>query len=137
MLSCLCSRARRVFTHTPMNEHGTPTGARGERTAFPGETRMSPDLRFAVLGPVRAWRGNAELGVGAPQQQAVLAMLLLANGRQVALDAVISGLWDNDPPLAATGTIRTYVSRLRHRLDGAGRDGAGRGGAGRGGAAGV
>jgi len=85
---------------------------------------MSSDLKFAVLGPVRAWRGNAELGVGAPQQQAVLAMLLLANGRQVALDAVISGLWDDDPPLAATGTIRTYVSRLRHRLDGAGRGGA-------------
>jgi DNA-binding SARP family transcriptional activator len=85
---------------------------------------MSSDLKFAVLGPVRAWRGNAELGVGAPQQQAVLAMLLLANGRQVALDAVISGLWDDDPPLAATGTVRTYVSRLRHRLGCAGRDGA-------------
>src|ERR1700735_5620095 len=120
-----------------MNEHGTPTRARAERTAFPGDSGISSDLKFAVLGPVRAWRGNAELGVGAPQQQAVLAMLLLANGRQVALDAVISGLWDDDPPLAATGTIRTYVSRLRHRLDGAGRDGAGRGGAGRGGAAGV
>ena len=85
---------------------------------------MSSDLKFAVLGPVRAWRGNAELGVGAPQQQAVLAMLLLANGRQVALDAVISGLWDDDPPLAATGTVRTYVSRLRHRLGSAGGDGA-------------
>lgn len=35
---------------------------------------MSSDLRVAVLGPVRAWRGNAELGVGAPQQQAVMAM---------------------------------------------------------------
>jgi DNA-binding SARP family transcriptional activator len=85
---------------------------------------MSSDLKFAVLGPVRAWRGNAELGVGAPQQQAVLAMLLLAKGRQVALDAVISGLWDDDPPLAATGTIRTYVSRLRRRLGSAGRGGA-------------
>jgi DNA-binding SARP family transcriptional activator len=84
---------------------------------------MSSDLKFAVLGPVRAWRGNAELGVGAPQQQAVLAMLLLANGRQVALDTVISGLWDDDPPLAATGTVRTYVSRLRHRLGSDGRGG--------------
>ena len=43
-------------------------------------------------------------------------MLLLARGRQVALDAVISGLWDDDPPLAAAGTVRTYVSRLRRRL---------------------
>jgi DNA-binding SARP family transcriptional activator len=77
---------------------------------------MSSDLKFAVPGPVCAWRGNAELGVGAPQQQAVLAMLLLAKGRQVALDAVITGLWDDDPPLTATGTICTYVSRLRRRL---------------------
>ena len=120
MLSCPRSRARRVFTRTAVNEHGTPMGARGE-IAFLGESGMSSDLKFAVLGPVRAWRGNAELGVGAPQQQAVLAMLLLANGRQVALDAVISGLWDDDPPLAAAGTVRTYVSRLRHRLGDAGR----------------
>jgi DNA-binding SARP family transcriptional activator len=107
-----------------MNEHGTPTRARAERTAFPGDSGISSDLKFAVLGPVRAWRGNTELGVGAPQQQAVLAMLLLANGRQVALDAVVSGLWDDDPPLAATGTVRTYVSRLRHRLGSAGRGAA-------------
>ncbi|HYZ56436.1 MAG TPA: BTAD domain-containing putative transcriptional regulator [Streptosporangiaceae bacterium] len=85
---------------------------------------MSSELRFAVLGPVRAWRGDVELDVGAPQQQAVLAMLLLAEGRQVTLDALISGLWDDDPPLAATGTVRTYVSRLRRRLGSAGRDGA-------------
>ena len=123
MLSCPRSRARRVSTRTAVNEHGTPMEARGE-IAFLGESGMSSDLKFAVLGPVRAWRGNAELGVGAPQQQAVLAMLLLANGRQVALDAVISGLWDDDPPLAATGTVRTYVSRLRHRLGDAGRGGA-------------
>ena len=109
--------------HTAVNEHGMPMEARGDGP-FLGESGMSSDLRFAVLGPVRAWRGNAELGVGAPQQRAVLAMLLLANGRQVALDAVISGLWDDDPPLAATGTVRTYVSRLRHRLGSAGRGGA-------------
>ena len=99
-------------------------GLAGNGPPLLGESGMSSDLKFAVLGPVRAWRGNAELGVGAPQQQAVLAMLLLANGRQVALDAVISGLWDDDPPLAATGTVRTYVSRLRHRLGSAGRGGA-------------
>lgn len=76
---------------------------------------MPSELRFAVLGPIRAWRGDTELDLGAPQQRAVLAMLLLAEGRQVTLEALIDGLWD-DPPLAATGTVRTYVSRLRRRL---------------------
>ena len=76
---------------------------------------MSSELRFAVLGPVRAWRGSSELDLGAPQQRAVLAILLLAEGRHVSLDALIAALWD-EPPRAATGTVRTYVSRLRRLL---------------------
>jgi DNA-binding SARP family transcriptional activator len=36
-------------------------------------------------------------------------------GRHVSLDALIAGLWD-EPPRAATGTVRTYVSRLRRIL---------------------
>src|SRR5258707_11511624 len=80
-----------------------------------GEARMSSELRFAVLGPVRAWRGSSELGLGAPQERAGLAILLLAEGRHVSLDALIAALWD-EPPRAATGTVRTYVSRLRRLL---------------------
>ena len=83
-----------------------------------------PELKFAVLGLVRAWRGEAELSLGAPQQRAVLAMLLLAAGRQVTLNALIHGLWEDEPPLAATGTVRTYVSRLRRGLRMAGGDSA-------------
>ncbi|HEY4465136.1 MAG TPA: BTAD domain-containing putative transcriptional regulator [Streptosporangiaceae bacterium] len=82
---------------------------------------MSSELRFAVLGPVRAWRGPDELDLGAPQQRVVLARLLLAEGRHVSLDALIAALWD-EPPRAATGTVRTYVSRLR-RILGAGAGG--------------
>ena len=78
---------------------------------------MPPTLRFAVLGPVRAWRGDAELDLGAPQQRALMAMLLLAEGRQVTLDELVSGLWEDDLPHAAVGTVRTYVSRLRRGLE--------------------
>ena len=77
---------------------------------------MVSELRFAVLGPVRAWCGNTELGLGAPQQRAVLAALLLAEGRQVSLGALVDALWGQEPPKAAVGTVRTYVSRLRHCL---------------------
>src|SRR3981081_802789 len=77
---------------------------------------MSSALRFAVLGPVRAWRADTELDLGSPQQRAVLAVLLLAEGRQVPLATLIAALWENDPPPPSSGPIRTYVSRLRHRL---------------------
>src|SRR5580704_9380318 len=78
---------------------------------------MVSELRFAVLGPVRAWRGDTELDLGSPQQRAVLAALLLDEGRQVPLSALVDALWGQEPPKAAMGTVRTYVSRLRHCLE--------------------
>ena len=74
------------------------------------------ELRFEVLGPVRAWRGETELDLGTPQQRAVLAMLLLAEGRQVPTSALVDALWGFEPPKAAVGTLRTYISRLRQGL---------------------
>jgi DNA-binding SARP family transcriptional activator len=77
---------------------------------------MVGELRFAVLGPVRAWRGHIELELGSPQQRAVLAALLLAEGRQVSLNTLVGALWGADVPRSAVGTVRTYVSRLRQSL---------------------
>jgi DNA-binding SARP family transcriptional activator len=73
-------------------------------------------MKFEVLGPVRGWLGETELELGSPQQRAVLAMLLLAHGRQVPLNDLIDGLWEGDVPRSAAGTVRTYVSRLRRVL---------------------
>ena len=64
---------------------------------------MFSELRYALLGPVRAWRGEAELDLGTPQQRAALAMLLLAEGRQVSLSVLIDALWGDEPPRAAAG----------------------------------
>jgi DNA-binding SARP family transcriptional activator len=77
---------------------------------------MVPELRFAVLGPVRAWCGETELELGSPQRRAVLAVLLLAEGRQVPVSALVEALWGDDPPKAAVGTVRTYISQLRRCL---------------------
>jgi DNA-binding SARP family transcriptional activator len=74
-------------------------------------------MKFEVLGPVRGWLGETELDLGSPQQRAVLAMLLLARGRQVPLGALIDGLWEQDVPRSAVGTVRTYISRLRRLLE--------------------
>lgn len=78
---------------------------------------MFHGVKFELLGPVRGWRDGIELPLGAPQQRALLAMFLLAGGRQVPLEVIVDGLWGEDVPKAATGTVRTYVSRLRGHLE--------------------
>jgi DNA-binding SARP family transcriptional activator/Flp pilus assembly protein TadD len=74
-------------------------------------------LRFAVLGPVRAWRGDEELDLGSPQQRAVLAALLLRRGRLVTVGELADAVWGEAPPATAVPVLRTYVSRLRKALE--------------------
>ncbi|MFJ6011109.1 BTAD domain-containing putative transcriptional regulator [Streptomyces sp. NPDC092952] len=75
------------------------------------------DLRFAVLGPVRAWRGGEALSSGSPQQRALLAALLLRGGRTATAAELIDAIWGEEPPSQALAAIRTYASRLRKVLD--------------------
>ncbi|MEV5575760.1 BTAD domain-containing putative transcriptional regulator [Spirillospora sp. NPDC052269] len=75
------------------------------------------DLRFAVLGPVRAFRDGAELPLGGPQQRAFVAALLAAEGRGLPMDRIVGALWGDGPPARAVGTVRTYASRLRQVLE--------------------
>ncbi|MEU7900458.1 BTAD domain-containing putative transcriptional regulator [Nonomuraea sp. NPDC049152] len=77
---------------------------------------MAEDLRFSLLGPVRAWRGDQELDLGSPQQRLVLAMLLLAGGRAVGNDQLVDAVWGKEQPRTALSTLRTYISRLRRVL---------------------
>lgn len=68
---------------------------------------------FFLLGPVRAWAGSKPIALGPPQQIATLAILLLRAGSAVPADEMIDALWGDEPPRAAVGTVRTYLSRLR------------------------
>ncbi|WP_406125351.1 BTAD domain-containing putative transcriptional regulator [Streptomyces sp. NBC_00989] len=77
----------------------------------------STALRFSVLGPVRAWRGPVSLPTGSPQQRALLAALLLREGRTATAGELIDALWGDDPPSQALAAVRTYASRLRKSLD--------------------
>ncbi len=77
---------------------------------------MSGHLRFAVLGPVRAWRGDRELKLGPPQQRAVLAVLLLRENAQVSVSEIIDALWAADMPSSAEHVVRSYIYRLRKVL---------------------
>ncbi|MFJ8362470.1 BTAD domain-containing putative transcriptional regulator [Streptomyces sp. NPDC093984] len=76
----------------------------------------SATLRFGVLGPVRAWRGEELLATGSPQQRALLAALLMREGRTATASELIDALWGDDPPPRALAALRTYASRLRKVL---------------------
>ncbi|WP_411133212.1 AfsR/SARP family transcriptional regulator [Streptomyces sp. C10] len=101
---------------------GSERAVRGGADVLKGaEGAGSPDrgdrLRFQLLGPVRAWRGDRPLNPGPPQQRAVLALLLLHAGRPVSVPQLVDALWGEQPPPRAVGTLRTYVSRLRGLLE--------------------
>ncbi|MEU0114834.1 BTAD domain-containing putative transcriptional regulator [Streptomyces bobili] len=83
----------------------------------PGSLREPVTLRFDVLGPVRARRGEQPLATGSPQQRALLAALLLREGRTATAAELIDALWGEEPPSQALAAVRTYASRLRKVLD--------------------
>ncbi|MEU6984632.1 BTAD domain-containing putative transcriptional regulator [Streptomyces sp. NPDC046324] len=87
-----------------------------QRAPLTGRVRTD-DLRFSVLGPVRAWRDGAALPSGSPQQRALLAALLLRDGRTATASELIDAIWGDEPPSQALAAVRTYASRLRKILD--------------------
>ncbi|MEU2282099.1 BTAD domain-containing putative transcriptional regulator [Streptomyces sp. NPDC013178] len=94
--------------------HGGPRVPEQRR---PGSSGKPAALRFDVLGPVRAWRGEESLATGSPQQRALLAALLLREGRTATAAELIDALWGEEPPSQALAAVRTYASRLRKVLD--------------------
>ncbi|MCO4698837.1 tetratricopeptide repeat protein [Streptomyces sp. RO-S4] len=93
---------------------GVPRGPEQRR---PGSSAEREALRFGVLGPVRAWRGEEPVATGSPQQRALLAALLLREGRTATAAELIDALWGEEPPSQALAAVRTYASRLRKVLD--------------------
>ncbi|MDH6118528.1 DNA-binding SARP family transcriptional activator/tetratricopeptide (TPR) repeat protein [Kitasatospora sp. GAS204A] len=81
------------------------------------EDRPTEPLGFSLLGPLRACRGAAPVALGSPQQQGVLAVLLLRPNGAAGAEDLIDALWGGEPPPAAVTTIRTYVYRLRRALE--------------------
>jgi DNA-binding SARP family transcriptional activator len=74
-------------------------------------------MQFGVLGTLEVLGEHGQpVDLGGAQQRTLLAMLLVASGRSVPAATIIDHLWDEAPPASATGTLQSYVSRLRRVL---------------------
>ena len=73
---------------------------------------VDAELEFRILGPVEVARGDTLIPLGGGRQRALLALLLLEDGRAVTADWLVDELWQGDPPPGAS-TLPSYISRLR------------------------
>ncbi|GAA3627447.1 BTAD domain-containing putative transcriptional regulator [Nonomuraea rosea] len=73
-------------------------------------------MEFRLLGPVEAWDGGKRLALGGPKPRALLAALLLADGKVVSSERLVDVLWGDDPPRSASALVQTYVYGLRRTL---------------------
>ena len=74
-------------------------------------------LHYRLLGPLEVVDdAGLRVDIGGRQPRILLAVLLVAGGRRVTVDALADAIWSGEPPASATGTVQSYVSRLRRRL---------------------
>jgi DNA-binding SARP family transcriptional activator/tetratricopeptide (TPR) repeat protein len=74
-------------------------------------------IRLAVLGPVRAWRGEAEVDMRPRQLRHVTGLLAVRAGRPVAPEEFASLLWGDHPPARAADIVHRHISTLRRALE--------------------
>ncbi len=75
-------------------------------------------LRFEVLGPLGAWRGDVELDLGPMQRRVVLAVLVLHANKPLGREQLIAAVWGPAAaPEYAVNLAQKHVSALRRTLD--------------------
>ncbi|MEV0801675.1 BTAD domain-containing putative transcriptional regulator [Kribbella sp. NPDC050281] len=75
-------------------------------------------MRFGVLGPVTAWTDAGEpVTIPGLKVRALLADLLVHEGRPVPADRLIDDLWGSDLPGNPSGTLSAKVSQLRRAFE--------------------
>ena len=77
---------------------------------------MTEQINIDVLGPIDASAGGLPIPLGGPKQRAALAALVLAEGRVVAVAALVDVLWDTAPPPTAVTKVQGHVYALRKAL---------------------
>ncbi|MET0190395.1 MAG: BTAD domain-containing putative transcriptional regulator, partial [Pseudonocardia sediminis] len=76
----------------------------------------SPGHAIRLLGPLEVRGSGGVVEVGGVRRQAVLALLVLHEGRPVSLERLIVRLWPFRPPANAAASVRNNISALRKLL---------------------
>ncbi|TCP50815.1 putative ATPase [Tamaricihabitans halophyticus] len=75
-------------------------------------------MRFGVLGPLAVWNADGtEVAVPGRKVRALLANLLVLDGKPVSADRLMEHLWGADQPGNPAGALQAKVSQLRRVLD--------------------
>ncbi|TDW84501.1 putative ATPase [Kribbella pratensis] len=75
-------------------------------------------MRFGVLGPVMAWTdAGTPVVIQGLKVRALLANLLVHEGRPVPADRLIDDLWGSELPGNPSGTLSAKVSQLRRAFE--------------------
>jgi DNA-binding SARP family transcriptional activator len=74
-------------------------------------------LRVQVLGPVRAWHGDNELGLGGPRRRGLFGMLAVQAPRVVSRSELIDGMWGQNAPASAVNCVHVSIAGLRRVLE--------------------
>ncbi|MCZ7426615.1 BTAD domain-containing putative transcriptional regulator [Micromonospora sp. WMMA1949] len=77
-------------------------------------------MEIQVVGGLAVRLGTADLSLGTPKQQLVLALLIVRANQLVPVHELVDELWPDGPPRSAIANARTYAANLRRGLDSSG-----------------
>ncbi len=74
-------------------------------------------VQFRILGSIEvATTGGRRVTIEGRRARMALAMLLVQRNQLVSADALLDGLWGDEPPAHATATMHAYISKLRRAV---------------------
>jgi WD40 repeat protein/DNA-binding SARP family transcriptional activator len=74
-------------------------------------------MRFQVLGPLEVDADDGPVVLGGPKERLLLALLLTRPNQVVSVEALLRGLWGDQPPPTAAKTLQSHIKRLRRALE--------------------
>jgi DNA-binding SARP family transcriptional activator len=71
---------------------------------------------YRVLGPLEVLADGLPVALGGPKQRGVIAVLVAAADRPVAVDTLLQATYGEDASPKSRASLHTYVSNLRNVL---------------------